>query len=169
MKNYLAACLSQPKFFIHHSSFCIYLVYCSISGSASELSTSSHSIGFTFSCRYWKATNRAGTMNICNIIPINIPPMAEVPNVRLPLAPAPEANISGSKPTIIARDVIRIGRKRAAAPSTAAHVIPAAVEGKLYNQNGVLGQQTHQHDEGNLHVDVIGHGTQNHFQCRYVA
>ena len=49
--------------------------------------------------------------------------MAEVPSVRLPLAPAPDAIINGIKPTIMASDVIKIGRKRAAAPSTAAHVI----------------------------------------------
>ena len=99
--------------------------------------------------------------------------MADVPSVRLPLAPAPEANISGSRPTIIANDVIKIGRRRAAAPNTAApgdtHTHSAAFEGKLYNQDGILGQQTHQHDEGNLHIDVIGHRTQNHFQCRDAA
>ena len=59
-----------------------YLLYCSISASASELSTSSHSIGLNFSCKYWNATNSAGTMNICSIMPMNMPPMAEVPSVR---------------------------------------------------------------------------------------
>ena len=89
----------------------------------SLLSKSFHSIGFTFSCRYWKATNNAGTIKIWQIIPINIPPMAAVPKVRLPCAPTPKANIIGSKPTTMAKEVIKIGRKRAAAPKTAAQVM----------------------------------------------
>ena len=54
---------------------------------------------------------------------MNIPPIAAVPNVRLPCAPTPNANIIGNNPTTIANEVIKIGRKRAAAPNTAAHVI----------------------------------------------
>ena len=50
-----------------------------------------------------------------------------------------------------------------------AHTHFAAVEGELYDQDGVLGQQTHQHDKCNLHVDVVRHGSQNHFQCRNVT
>ena len=71
----------------------------------------------------WKMTNRAGTTNIWHIIPINIPPMAVAPSERLPLAPTPRANIIGSRPIIMASEVIRIGRRRAAAPRTAAHVM----------------------------------------------
>ena len=73
-----------------------------------------------FSCKYWKATNSAGTMNIWHIIPINIPPMAPAPSVLLPLAPTPLANIKGNSPITMASEVIRIGRRRAEAPSTAA-------------------------------------------------
>ncbi len=128
-----------------HSSFLIYFVYCSISGSASELSTSVHSIGLIFSCRYWNATNRAGTIKICRIIPINIPPMAEVPSVRLPLAPAPDASINGIKPTIMASDVIKIGRRRAAVAAQYScprytHTHLTTVEGKLNNQDSILRQ-----------------------------
>ena len=54
------------------------------------------------------------------IVPINIPPTAAVPIVRLPIAPAPDANTSGIRPAMKAILVIRIGRKRATAPSMAA-------------------------------------------------
>ena len=36
------------------------------------------------------------------------------------------------------------------------HTCLAALKGELNNQNGVLSQQTNQHDERNLHVDVVG-------------
>ena len=48
-----------------------------------------------------------------------MPPAAAAPIVLLPIAPGPEASISGINPAINANDVIKIGRKRAAAPSTA--------------------------------------------------
>ena len=62
-------------------------------------------------------------MKIWQIIPINIPPMAPVPSVLLPLAPTPLANISGNRPITMASEVIRIGRRRADAPSTAAETM----------------------------------------------
>ena len=59
----------------------------------------------------------------------------------------------------MANEVIRIGRRRAAAPNTAAHVILipmlTTVEGELYDQDGVLRQQTHQHDQRDLHIDIV--------------
>ena len=54
---------------------------------------------------------------------MSIPPMAPVPSALLPLAPTPCANIIGRRPMIIASDVMRIGRKRAAAASMAASII----------------------------------------------
>ncbi|MNR46095.1 hypothetical protein D3C85_1650210 [compost metagenome] len=54
------------------------------------------------------------------MVPINIPPTAPVPIDLLPTAPAPEANIKGTSPKIKAKEVIKIGRKRATAPSMAA-------------------------------------------------
>ena len=51
---------------------------------------------------------------------MTIPPTAAVPMVRLPMAPAPEANTNGIKPAIKAILVIRIGRKRAIAAEMAA-------------------------------------------------
>ena len=41
-------------------------------------------VGLIFSCNHWNTTNNTGTMKICRIIPINIPPIVEAPNVRLP-------------------------------------------------------------------------------------
>ena len=43
-------------------------------------------------------------------------PTAPTPMERFPLAPTPPPTTSGSKPTIKANEVIRIGRKRAVAP-----------------------------------------------------
>ena len=49
-----------------------------------------------------------------------MPPRAEAPIVRFPIAPAPVATTKGINPTIKANDVINIGRKRVLAPSMAA-------------------------------------------------
>ena len=53
------------------------------------------------------------------MVPISIPPAAAVPMVRLPTAPGPVATTNGISPATKANDVIRIGRKRMAAPSMA--------------------------------------------------
>ena len=53
-------------------------------------------------------------------VPNNMPPAAAEPIVLLPIAPAPDANIKGIKPAINAKEVIKIGLKRAIAPSMAA-------------------------------------------------
>ena len=62
-------------------------------------------------------------MKIWQIMPMNIPPTAAVPKARLPLAPTPIASINGISPTTMASEVIKIGRRRAPAPKTAAQVI----------------------------------------------
>lgn len=49
-------------------------------------------------------------------VPINIPPIAEMPIERLPTEPAPVAKNSGVSPAMKANEVIRTGRNRAAAP-----------------------------------------------------
>ncbi|MNE53647.1 hypothetical protein D3C80_1483850 [compost metagenome] len=54
------------------------------------------------------------------IVPNNIPPAAAEPIVLFPISPAPEAIIKGIIPAVNAKDVIKIGRKRATAPSIAA-------------------------------------------------
>ena len=66
-------------------------------------------------------------MKICRIIPMSIPPTVLAPSVEFPLAPTPLANISGRSPTIIASEVIKIGRRRATAPRIALHVIDIPV------------------------------------------
>src|SRR5688500_18250778 len=64
----------------------------------------------TFSCKYWKTTNRTGIMNTPNMTPVSIPPTAPVPIERLPNAEPPVAQVSGNNPTMNANDVIKIGR-----------------------------------------------------------
>ena len=51
---------------------------------------------------------------------MNIPPTVPTPMEMFPLAPTPLANMSGSIPKIIVRDVIRIGLSRALAAERAA-------------------------------------------------
>ena len=46
------------------------------------------------------------------------------------------------------------------------HTHTATFEGKLYDQNSILCQQTHQHDQRDLHINVIRHCAQYHLQCR---
>ncbi|MNR21920.1 hypothetical protein D3C85_1388500 [compost metagenome] len=64
--------------------------------------------------------NNTGITNTPKIVPISIPPTAPVPIDLLPTAPAPVAIINGANPKMKAKEVIRIGLKRATAPSTAA-------------------------------------------------
>ena len=66
--------------------------------------------------------NKQGTINNKANVPINIPPTAPVPNERFPLAPTPLETINGSKPNIIVRAVIKIGRRRTFAALRAAEV-----------------------------------------------
>ena len=58
---------------------------------------------------------------------MSIPPTAAAPNVWLPFLPTPEANISGNRPMTMANDVIRIGRRRAAAPRMAEYLMAIPV------------------------------------------
>ena len=52
---------------------------------------------------------------------------AAAPKVWLPFLPTPEANIRGSRPMTIAREVIKIGRRRAPAPKMAEYLIAIPV------------------------------------------
>ena len=58
-----------------------------------------------------------------------------------------------------AKEVIRIGRRRSFAPSSAASMRPSALLvfhlGELDDEDGVLGRETDQHDEADLRVDVV--------------
>ncbi|MNY13443.1 hypothetical protein D3C86_1465760 [compost metagenome] len=78
---------------------------------------------FTFLAFLEQRTYNAGIINTPIMVPINIPPTEAVPIVRFPIALAPEENIKGIKPATKANDVIKIGLKRAMAPSIAASTI----------------------------------------------
>ena len=53
----------------------------------------------------------------------SIPEMTAVPSMRRAAAPAPVATHKGMQPAMNANDVIRIGRRRSRAPSSAASTI----------------------------------------------
>ena len=63
-----------------------------------------------------------------------------------------------------ANDVIRIGRSRMRAASTAASAMlspaPPQLLGELDDQNAVLGRQADQHDQADLAVDVVDQAAQ---------
>ena len=67
------------------------------------------------SCKSWKITKSTGMTINPKKVPISCPTAAPVATERLPSAPTPEANTNGIKPTIKAKEVIKIGRKRAIA------------------------------------------------------
>ena len=67
--------------------------------------------------------NRTGITNTPKMVPINIPPTAPVPIDLFPAAPAPVDTINGMIPKMNAKEVIKIGLKRASAPSIAACTI----------------------------------------------
>ena len=76
------------------------------------------------------------------------------------LAPAPLAITSGTTPRMKANDVMRIGRKRACAASTAASRmgLPSmrrTLAGDLDDQDGVLGRQRDQQDSADLRVEIV--------------
>jgi hypothetical protein len=66
---------------------------------------------------------------------------------------------SGTHPRMNANEVIRIGRRRRRAPSSAASAsgLPFLefVLGELDDQNRVLGRQADQHHQSDLRVDVV--------------
>ena len=88
----------------------------------------------------------------------SMPPITVVPMIWRATEPAPEAVHSGTQPRINANDVIRIGRSRSRAPSSAASTrsLPFLefVLGELDNQNRVLGRQTDEHHQTDLRIHV---------------
>jgi hypothetical protein len=52
---------------------------------------------------------------------------------------------------------IKIGRKRARAPSIAAlsNSVASPLYGKFDDQNGILGEQPDKHDQSDLEVDIV--------------
>ena len=89
----------------------------------------------------------------------SMPPATAVPTELRAPAPAPVAYASGSTPRMNANDVMRIGRSRMRAASTAASTIdrPCAAKlfGELDDQNRVLRGQPDQHDEADLAEHVV--------------
>ena len=89
-----------------------------------------------------------------------MPPSADAPMVRLPMAPGPVATTSGIRPAMKANDVIRMGRKRTFAPSMAAsqhrRALLVLLHGELDDQHRVLPEQAHEHHQADLRVDVVG-------------
>ena len=75
------------------------------------------------------------------------------------LAPAPVAITSGTTPRMKANEVIRIGRKRARAASTADFddrlAVGAQLARHLDDQDGVLGRQRDQQDQADLDIEVV--------------
>ena len=76
------------------------------------------------------------------------------------LAPAPVAITSGATPRMKANEVIRIGRNRARAASTAASTIALAVANAMLardldDQDGVLRRQRDQQDQADLGVEIV--------------
>ena len=61
-------------------------------------------------------------MKIAMEVAANIPTITTVPRIRREVAPAPEAIHNGADPKMKANEVIRMGRKRKRAPSSAASI-----------------------------------------------
>ncbi len=105
------------------------------------------------------STNSRGMMKIAISVAASMPVTTTVPRIRREAAPEPSAIHSGTHPRMNANEVIRIGRSRSRAPSSAAsHQVlllrRAALCANSTDQNGVLGSQADQHDDADLGVDV---------------
>ena len=105
------------------------------------------------------STYIAGITNSVSAPPHTSPPITAMPIEMRLSAPAPSASAIGSVPRIVASVVMRIGRRRAAAASRTAtsarrRARRAALVRELDDQNAVLGDQPHQHDQPDLRKDV---------------
>ncbi len=81
-------------------------------------------LGIMRSWMYWNITKKIGTIKSKASVPNNRPPTVPTPTEILPLAPTPDANISGNIPNTIVAEVIIIGLKRAFAAEIAEATIP---------------------------------------------
>ena len=88
-----------------------------------------------------------------------MPPATAVPTECRASRPAPVANTSGMTPRMKASDVIRIGRSRMRAASTAASAIvsprPRSCSANSTIENAVLRRQADQHDQTDLAVHIV--------------
>lgn len=101
---------------------------------------------------------RTGTNSSSANVPINIPPTTPEARERQPFAPTPCAIIRGSNPNIIAMTVIKIGRKRSLPPHKQLVRATCPLFGvvlHIQSANGGFGEQSYQHDESGLHIDII--------------
>lgn len=76
-------------------------------------------LGIMRSWRYWNMTKKTGTIKSNASVPKSKPPTVPTPTEILPLAPTPDANISGNMPNTIVAEVMMIGLKRAFAAEIA--------------------------------------------------
>ncbi len=82
------------------------------------------------------------------------PPTMTIPIGTRLVAPAPRARAMGSAPKIVASEVIRIGRKRAAEASKAASALLSPgfpfLVCKFHDQDAVFRDNADQHDHADL-------------------
>ncbi len=104
-------------------------------------------------------TNSTGMINNPSNTPETIPPAAPILIEWLPCADGPVAILIGNKPNTKASDVMMIGRNLNLAASIADcyqwHALPSPLHGKLNDQDGIFSQQTNEHDQGYLYIDVV--------------
>ena len=89
----------------------------------------------------------------------NIPPITVVPITCRATAPEPEAIQRGTHPRMKAKEVIKIGRSRKRARGQG-RVYQRSTSfvfdfGKLNDQNGVLGNESNDHNQADLGKDVV--------------
>ena len=103
---------------------------------------------------------------IARKVAASMPPMTPVPTESRAPAPAPLENASGATPRMNASEVIRIGRKRSRAASSAAargRQAFALLEHRvLDDQDRVLRGEAEQRHEADLEVHVVRVAAQPH-------
>ena len=101
-----------------------------------------------------------GTNATVSSVEPSMPVSTAMPIDFCALAPAPLASTSGTTPRMKANDVIRIGRKRERAASTAAvenvvALFDAQLARKLDDQDRILARERDEQDEADLGVEVV--------------
>ena len=100
-----------------------------------------------------------GMINTPRNVAISMPQNTAVPMTFCAPEPAPLASMSGTTPRMNAKAVIKIGRKRRRADSSAASSADLAGIvlglGELDDEDRVLGGEANEHDQADLHVDVV--------------
>ena len=96
-------------------------------------------LGIMRSWMYWNITKKTGTIKSKANVPNIKPPTVPTPTEILPLAPTPDANISGNIPNTIVAEVMMIGLKRAFAAeiAEATSPIPSFLRAVAYSVNKI--------------------------------